>query len=146
MRAMTTGAQPVPPGKRRYRPPEVSLSAAVYQRLQQVSLDERRDRQGAARPFGAIVMDALDRHRNRLAEAWAPIADQTEPGADSLFVRTHTTAVPSRRRHASPPRIVPLSGIDAVNARLLDEYARRWGAVTRAALVEQALRYEFGMD
>lgn len=146
VRAMTNEATPGSPGTRRYRPPGVSLSAAVYQRLQQVCFDEQRDRQGAARPIGTIVMDAVDRHRARLAHAWEPVVERTEPGTESLFVRSHATAVPKRRRHSSPPRIVPLSGIDAVNARLLDDYARRWGAVTRAALVEQALRYEFGMD
>ena len=62
----------------------------------------------------------------------------------ALFVRPSSDAVPSRRRHASTPRTVVLSGVNAVNGRRLDELLTAWGAGTRSAL-EQALRYEFDL-
>lgn len=125
--------------RRRWRPPDVSLSAEVYERLHQIAVDERRQLHTRGRPFGTIVMDALERHAERLAQAWT-----TQPANSSpLFVRPASTAVPKRRRHVQPPRTVPLSGIDATNTELLDKLAAEWGAVTRSALVEQALLFEF---
>ncbi len=128
---------------RRWRPPEASLSADVYERLHQVATDERRDLHSQARPFGVIVMDALERHADRLNSAWK--LDPT-PAAGSLFVRPTASAVPRRRRHVRPPRSIPLSGIDETNSEVLDKLAQDWGAPTRSALVEQALRYEFELD
>ena len=58
-------------------------------------------------------------------------------------MRPASDAVPRRRRHAVTPRNVVLSGVNAANARRLDELVTAWGAGTRSALVEQALRYEF---
>lgn len=129
--------------RRRNRPPEVSLSADVYARLRAVSLQERLTHHSRARSFGEIVLDAVEAHADRLATAWTTPAPPTTGGG--LFVRPAAGAVPRRRRHASPPVTVPLAGIDPTNAGLLDDYAAQWGAGTRAALVEQALRYEFDL-
>ena len=126
----------------RPRPPEVSLSAEVYQHLAQVSASEKLERRANARSFGVIVMDALDHHADRLATAWTvDAADQ--PTGESLFIRASTKVVPPRRRHVLPPRTIPLAGMSLANARLLDDYVVKWGSTTRSALVEQALRYEF---
>ena len=134
------------PGARapRPRPPEVLLSADVYQRLAQVSAKEKLDKPSKARPFGVIVMDALEHHAQQLATAWTQDEPATPVGG-ALFIRPVATVVPRRRRHITPARNVPLAGIDPANARLLDEYVVTWNAGTRSALVEQALRYEFGL-
>jgi len=129
----------------RFRPPEVLLSAEVYARLRAVSREERKMLRGAARPFGVIVMDAVDAHAVRLRRAWVD-DNHPPPALEGLFVRPVTSVVPPRRRHSAPPTCIALSGIDATNAALLDRYVGEWSAGTRAALVEQALRYEFGMD
>lgn len=132
------------PRRRRNRPPEVSLSADVYARLRAVSLQERLTHHSRARSFGEIVLDAVEAHADRLATAWTT-PEPPAAGSGGLFVRPAAGAVPRRRRHASPPVTVPLAGIDPTNSALLDDYAVRWGAGTRAALVEQALRYEFDL-
>ena len=126
---------------KRIRPPEVALSEDVYERLCEASEEERRARWGAARPYGVRVMDAIEAHADRLQRVWS--ADTPPPGG--LFVRPGPEAVPPRRRHATPPVCIALSGIDAANAQLLDRYAVEWSAGTRAALVEQALRFDLGM-
>lgn len=127
----------------RFRPPEVLLSAEVYARLRAASGKERRARRGAARPFGVRAMDAIEAHADRLQRVWIDGNKQQHVG---LFARPAPGMVPPRRRHATPPVCIALSGIDATNAALLDRYVGEWSAGTRAALVEQALRYEFGMD
>lgn len=125
----------------RFRPPDAILSGDVYRELTRVSATERR-RHGKARPFGVIVLDAIERHADRLEHAWC-VEPQSEPEAGALFIRQVSPAVPERRSHLQPPRTISLAGIDAANAQLLDEYATKWGAGSRSALVEQALRYEF---
>lgn len=125
----------------RIRPPEVALSENVYDRLCEASEEERRTRGGAARPYGVRVMDAIEAHAERLRQVWS--ADTRPTGG--LFVRPGPQVVPPRRRHATPPACVALSGIDATNAQLLDRYAVEWSAGTRSALVEQALRFDLGM-
>lgn len=117
------------------------MSADVYARLHGVAIEERRTKHSQARPFGKIVIDAIRAHASRLQTAWAPATDTD--ASDDLFVLDEPTAVPKRRRHASPPKTVPLSGINPENATRLDAYVQQWGAGTRSALVEQALRFEF---
>jgi len=133
-------AQPAP---RRFRPPEVSLSSEVYDELYRVQNAERKIRRGLARSMGTIVLDAIEAHAARLEQAWqvAPYA----VGEGQIFERPSSMAVPRRRRHATAPRTVVLSGVTASNAALLDSLVQRWNAGTRSALVEQALRYEFAL-
>lgn len=125
----------------RFRPPDAILSGDVYRELTRVSATERR-RHGKARSFGVIVLDAIEHHADRLEHAWS-VEPAAAPEPGSLFIRPTSAAVPERRSHRQPPRTISLAGIDAANAQLLDEYATKWGAGSRSALVEQALRYEF---
>jgi hypothetical protein len=136
--------RPRTPNPGKSRPPEVSLSVEVYQRLSRVSASEKVKNRGKARTFGIIVLDAIEHHADRLATAWQ-VTPQSAPEPGALFVRQSEPAVPPRRRHVLPPRLVPLAGIDATNARLLDDFVDKWGTGTRSALVEQALRFEFNV-
>lgn len=129
------------------RPPEVILSIEVYERLVKAAAAEKRAKRGASRrPFGIIVLDALDRHRERLASAWRGSQASEVPAPGSMFIRPTSTAVPARRRHVNPPRTVALAGITGANSAILDDCVTQWGSGTRSALVEQALRYEFAMS
>ncbi|ART74547.1 hypothetical protein BTO20_38825 (plasmid) [Mycobacterium dioxanotrophicus] len=131
-----------PPSKR-HRPPEALLSAEVYDELYRVQNAEKKVRRGLARTMGAIVLDAIEAHAHRLQTTWT--VPQTTIAEGQLFERPSATAVPPRRRHLTAPRTVVLSGVTAGNAERLDDLVQRWGAGTRSALVEQALRYEFGL-
>lgn len=127
---------------RSIRPPEASIAYAVYTRLLEVSAEEKHRNGLAARPCGVIVMDALDRHAATLAKRWteAPAESAT---SNSLFVRSGTAVL--RRRRTGSKKTIPLSGISGENRNLLDRYAIEWNAGGRSALVEEALRLEFGM-
>lgn len=127
----------------RHRPPEVNLAAEVYDALYQLQIAEKKTRKGLARPMGTIVLDAIEKHADRLQRTWA--ATEETVGEGGLFVRPSTSAVPRRRRHAVAPRTVVLSGVNPINGRKLDALVEAWGAGTRSALVEQALRYEFNL-
>jgi len=94
--------------------------------------------------MGTIVMDAIEAHAPRLATTWSTVASSTL-GEGQLFERPSSNAVPRRRRHVTAPRTVVLSGVSAANGQRLDNLVLAWGAGTRSALVEQALRYEFGL-
>lgn len=131
------------PNKARIRPPEVLLSSEVYDELYRVQLAEKKVRRGLARTMGAIVLDAIEAHATRLATTWANQQDAV--GEGQLFERPSSNAVPRRRRHATAPRTVVLSGVTAANGQRLDNLVLAWGAGTRSALVEQALRYEFDL-
>lgn len=124
------------------RPPEASIAYAVYTRLLAVSADEKHQKGLAARPYGVIVMDALDRHASTLQKHWTETPTESAPSS-SLFVRSDTALL--RRRRTGSKKTIPLSGISAENRRLLDRYAQDWNAGGRSALVEEALRLEFGM-
>jgi len=128
---------------RRYRPPEVLLSAEVYDALYQLQIAEKKTRRGLARTMGMIVLDAVETHAERLKSTWTAAQDRV--GEGGLFVRPSSAAVPRRRRHAVTPRTVVLSGVNATNGRQLDALVGSWGAGTRSALVEQALRYQFDL-
>jgi hypothetical protein len=127
---------------RSIRPPEASIAYAVYTRLLEVSADEKHQKGLAARPYGVIVMDALDRHASTLEKRWTETPAESAP-SNSLFVRSDTALL--RRKRTGSKKTIPLSGISAENRRLLDRYAQEWNAGGRSALVEEALRLEFGM-
>ena len=131
------------PAKKRARPPEVLLSAEVYDELYRVQIAEKKIRRGLARTMGAIVLDAIEAHASRLATTWS--TPQFAVGEGQIFERLSSNAVPRRRRHATAPRTVVLSGVTAANGQRLDDLVHAWDAGTRSALVEQALRYEFGL-
>lgn len=141
-RLATVTAAPSPV-KKRLRPPEVLLSAEVYDELYRVQIAEKKVRRGLARTMGTIVLDAIEAHAPRLATTWT--SQQFAVGEGQLFERPSSNAVPRRRRHATAPRTVVLSGVTAANGQRLDNLVQAWGAGTRSALVEQALRYEFGL-
>jgi len=140
---LAAGAKRVARSRRRsIRPPEASIAYSVYTRLLEVSADEKHQKGLAARPYGVIVMDALDRHAAVLEKHWSD-APAESVVTNSLFVRSDTALL--RRRRTGSKKTVPLSGISAENRRLLDRYAQEWNAGGRSALVEEALRLEFGM-
>lgn len=128
---------------KRPRPPEVLLSAEVYDELYRTQIAEKKVRRGLARTMGAIVLDAIETHAAKLATTWT--SQQYAVGEGQLFERPSSNAVPRRRRHATAPRTVVLSGVTAANSQRLDNLVQAWGAGTRSALVEQALRYEFNL-
>ena len=128
---------------KRARPPEALLSTEVYDELYRVQLAEKKTQRGMARTMGAIVLDAIEAHAARLATTWS--SEEFAVGEGQLFERPSSNAVPRRRRHVTAPRTVVLSGVTAANAGRLDDLVAAWGAGTRSALVEQALRYEFDM-
>ncbi|QNJ89994.1 hypothetical protein HZU40_00625 (plasmid) [Mycolicibacterium fluoranthenivorans] len=138
----TVTAVPGSVGKRT-RPPEVLLSSEVYDELYRVQIAEKKVRRGLARTMGTIVLDAIEAHAPRLATTWT--TERFAVGEGQLFERPSSNAVPRRRRHATAPRTVVLSGVTAANGQRLDNLVQAWGAGTRSALVEQALRYEFGL-
>lgn len=127
---------------RSIRPPEASIAYAVYTRLLEVSADEKHQKGLAARPYGVIVMDALDRHASALKKRWTETPAESAT-SNSLFVRSDTALL--RRKRTGSKKTIPLSGISAENRGLLDRYAQEWNAGGRSALVEEALRLEFGM-
>ena len=128
---------------KRTRPPEVLLSAEVYDELYRHQNAEKKARKALARTMGAIAMDAIEAHAERLATTWT--TQEYAVGEGQLFERPASNAVPRRRRHVTAPRTVVLSGVTAANARRLDNLVQVWNAGTRSALVEQALRYEFNV-
>ncbi|BBX54509.1 hypothetical protein GCM10009645_20720 [Mycolicibacterium poriferae] len=119
------------------------MSAEVYDELYRVQIAEKKVRRGLARTMGAIVLDAIEAHATRLATTWAD--QRFAVGEGQLFERPSSNAVPRRRRHATAPRTVVLSGVSAANGKRLDDLVQAWNAGTRSALVEQALRYEFAV-
>jgi len=129
--------------RKRTRPPEVLLSSEVYDELYRVQIAEKKVRRGLARTMGTIVLDAIEAHATRLATT--STTERFAVGEGQLFERPSSNAVPRRRRHATAPRTVVLSGVTAANGQRLDNLVQAWGAGTRSALVEQALRYEFGL-
>jgi hypothetical protein len=141
-RPATVTAAPAAVAKR-IRPPEVLLSSEVYDELYRVQNGEKKVRRGLARTMGAIVLDAIEAHAPRLATTWS--SQQFSVGEGQLFERPSSNAVPRRRRHATAPRTIVLSGVTAANGQRLDDLVQAWGAGTRSALVEQALRYQFNL-
>ncbi|MCH9762451.1 MAG: hypothetical protein K0U75_17590 [Actinomycetia bacterium] len=145
-RSVRGGKAKSAPRRRPHKPPEAAIAYPVYLRLKKVSENEKIHNRGSARPMGTIVMDALERHAATLMKLWATPELASAPAEGSLFIRRAATsdAAPPPRRIGSVHTIT-LSGITGANAELLDKYAQEWNAGSRAALVEEALRLEFGM-
>ena len=113
------------PNKARIRPPEVLLSSEVYDELYRVQLAERK--------FAAVSRAHHGRHRSRRHRSprHAPghhLGQPTGRGrGGQLFERPSSNAVPRRRRHATAPRTVVLSGVTAANGQRLDNLVLAWG-------------------
>jgi hypothetical protein len=126
------------------KPPEAEVPYAVYEKLRDIAAAEKADNPLAARPHGVIVMDAIERHAAVLAVRWtAPTAAEPAPG--SLFIRTTPKHGSRHRTRTAPMHPVTLGGVSPENRALIDSLALQWNAGSRAALVEEALRLEFGM-
>ena len=125
------------PAVKRASPPEVAIAAEVYAALRDLTLSERRSNPITARTYGHVVLDAIELHADELQRHWI---DKPLPRSGRLFARVSESSGPSRRRHAAAPARVPLAGVINSDTQLLDDLADRWGAGSRSALVEQALR------
>ncbi|MFC0446534.1 hypothetical protein CJ179_34655 [Rhodococcus sp. ACS1] len=126
----------------RTAPPEVYLPPAVYTALRQLTLEERQRDRATARPYGQVVLDAVERHAGELQRRWSTEEPQSSAG---LFKRRETSAQPRRRRHSEIQARVPLAGIIASDTATLDALAEEWSAGSRSALVEHALRLYLGV-
>lgn len=120
----------------RIAPPEVALPQDVYISLRSLTLDERSSDPTTARSYGQVVLDAVERHATELKAHWVDRASSSTTG---LFRRSEPGR-PTRRRHSEPRARVPLAGVINADAVVLDQLASDWGAGSRSALVEQALR------
>jgi hypothetical protein len=103
----------------------------VHREHLQDFLEER-----TARTYGRVALDAIETHAGALQHHWDP----PPPTATGLFSSANTAITSRRRRHAQAPARVPLAGILASDATQLDHLAEAWGAGSRSALVEAALR------
>lgn len=135
------GPKDAPTGESRVSPAEVAIAPDVYRSLRAVTLQERASTPTTARSYGRVALDAIEAHSDQLAGYWkAPQAPAT-----GLFSR-RDAETPRRRRHMQAPARVPLAGIIASDIRLLDQLATDWGAGSRSALVEVALRMYLPSD
>lgn len=120
----------------RVAPPEVALPHEVYSALRTLTLEERGANPTTARSYGQVVLDAVEKHADDLKAHWADAAATAGTG---MFRRAEAGR-PTRRRHSAPLSRVPLAGVINSDAAILDQLAGDWGAGSRSALVEQALR------
>lgn len=121
----------------RTAPPEVYLPPAVYTALRQLTLEERQRDRATARPYGQVVLDAVETHAGELQHHWSTSEPHSSAG---LFKRREAGAQPRRRRHSEIQARVPLAGIIASDTATLDALVEEWSAGSRSALVEHALR------
>ncbi|MFC8181685.1 ribbon-helix-helix protein, CopG family [Rhodococcus sp. NPDC057297] len=120
----------------RVAPPEVALPHEVYSALRTLTLEERGANPTTARSYGQVVLDAVEKHADDLKAHWSAAAATAGTG---MFRRAEAGR-PTRRRHSAPLSRVPLAGVINSDAAILDQLAADWGAGSRSALVEQALR------
>lgn len=124
------------PRAARGRAPEIAIAPEVYKALRALTLRERVVSPSHARTYGQVVLDAVEDNATALARHWR---NGRQRPKSSLFQRVNPEA-PRRRRHSQAPARVPLAGILASDAEQLDRLAVEWGAGSRSALAEQALR------
>lgn len=120
----------------RLAPPEVALPHEIYNALRALTLKERSTDPTTARSYGQVVLDAVEEHADELKGHWTQAVTNSGTG---LFKRAEAGR-PTRRRHNAPQSRVPLAGVINSDAAVLDQLASDWGAGSRSALVEQALR------
>ncbi|OLT35031.1 hypothetical protein BJF84_15935 [Rhodococcus sp. CUA-806] len=123
-------------GVNRPAPPEVALPHEIYTALRALTLNERSADPIKARSYGQVVLDAVEEHAGELKTHWTATVTNSGTG---LFKRAEAGR-PTRRRHNAPQSRVPLAGVINSDAAVLDQLAIDWGAGSRSALVEQALR------
>jgi hypothetical protein len=139
-RPAATGDAPAEPAAR-INAAEVALAPDIYRALRALTLRERAATPTTARSYGQVALDAIDTHADQLANYWHT-PQQPTPG----LVSRRATGTPRRRRHAQAPARVPLAGIIASDIHQLDELVDTWGAGSRSALVEAALRMYLTID
>ncbi|MBY6413927.1 hypothetical protein HQ346_19720 [Rhodococcus sp. BP-252] len=120
----------------RLAPPEVALPQEIYTALRALTLDERSVDPVKARSYGQVVLDAVEEHADELKAHWTGAVTSSGTG---LFKRAEAGR-PTRRRHNAPRARIPLAGVINSDTAVLDQLAIDWGAGSRSALVEQALR------
>lgn len=121
--------------------PTAEISAENLTKLRNLNLAEKKKNPAKARTYGQIVLDAIDAGHEELSRHWKlPANGEKAPG--SLFTRQ--PVVRKRRRHIAPPAKIALTGLNAADARTIDEQlVREWGAPSRSALVDEALTLYF---
>jgi hypothetical protein len=120
----------------RVAPPEVALPEEIYSALRALTLAERGTDPTTARSYGQVVLDAVEQHADDLKTHWS----NAVPSAGTGLFKRAEVGRPTRRRHNAPRARVPLAGVINTDAALLDQLANDWGAGSRSALVEEALR------
>jgi hypothetical protein len=123
----------------RVAPPE------VYVALRALTLRERATNPVTARTYGRVALDAIEAHADELAQLWNT-SHAPETAGSGLFSSPEQTRSSARRRHAQAPARVPLAGVLGSDVEQLDAVAREWGAGSRSALVEAALRRYLRLD
>lgn len=126
----------------RSAPPEVALPHEIYTALRALTLNERSVDPIKARSYGQVVLDAVEEHAGELKAHWTGAITSSGTG---LFKRAEAGR-PTRRRHNAPRARIPLAGVINSDTALLDQLAIDWGAGSRSALVEQALRLYLRME
>ncbi|MDJ0362488.1 hypothetical protein [Rhodococcus sp. H29-C3] len=114
----------------------MALPHEIYRALRSLTLEERSVDPTKARSYGQVVLDAVEEHAGELKEHWTSAVPRVSGG---LFKRAEAGR-PTRRRHNAPQSRVPLGGVINSDVAVLDQLATDWGAGSRSALVEQALR------
>lgn len=121
--------------------PTAEISADNLTKLRNLNLAEKKKNPAKARTYGQIVLDAIDAGHEELARHWKQ-ADTTEKAPGSLFTRQ--PVVRQRRRHIAPPAKIALTGLNAADAKTIDEQlVQEWSAPSRSALVDEALTLYF---
>ena len=129
----------------RVAPPEVALAPEVYVALRELTLQERAMNPATARTYGRVALDAIEAHADELARLWDTSRATAGAGA-GLFSSPAQARSSARRRHVQAPARVPLAGVLGSDVDTLNALAREWGAGSRSALVEAALRRYLGVD
>lgn len=124
--------------------PTAEVAPHIHRLLRKLTTKERSRDPITARTYAQVVLDAIEAHQEQLATYWRTDAFSTQDGG-GLFSR-RPAAPPRRRRHAEPPARVPLTGLNPADGQTLDELVANWGAPSRSALVEQALRFYLKAD
>lgn len=121
--------------------PTAEISADNQAKLRNLNLAEKKKNPAKARTYGQIVLDAIDAGQDELARHWKQ-ADTAEKAPGSLFTRQ--PVIRQRRRHIAPPAKIALTGLNATDAKTIDEQlVPEWGAPSRSALVDEALTLYF---
>lgn len=119
--------------------PTAEVAPDIHRALSRLTNREKVKDPIKARTFAQVVLDAIEANQDKLTTFWTAPAPVSASGG-GLFSRSPAASA-RRRRHPEPPARVPLTGISPANAEMLDNLVEQWGAPSRSALVEQALRF-----